>query len=109
MTVFTDKRVPHLPAVEKTNNAQLKVAQRNGVIHILSALDNLTAYGSTAGAARSKLEGRTFCIPGRPLPPRVPAVSSADSLGLKACSGGVHAVERSECARGRGSSFKRWP
>jgi N-acetyl-gamma-glutamyl-phosphate reductase len=41
VTVFTDKRVPHLPAVEKTNNAQLKVAQRDGVIHILSALDNL--------------------------------------------------------------------
>jgi N-acetyl-gamma-glutamyl-phosphate reductase len=39
--VFTDKRVPHLPALEKTNNAQLKVAQREGVIHILSALDNL--------------------------------------------------------------------
>jgi N-acetyl-gamma-glutamyl-phosphate reductase len=41
VTVFTDKRVPHLPAVEKTNNAQLKVAQRDGVVHILSALDNL--------------------------------------------------------------------
>jgi len=41
VTVFTDKRVPHLPAVEKTNNAQLKVARRDGVIHILSALDNL--------------------------------------------------------------------
>jgi N-acetyl-gamma-glutamyl-phosphate reductase len=41
VTVLTDKRVPHLPAVEKTNNAQLKVAQRDGVIHILSALDNL--------------------------------------------------------------------
>jgi N-acetyl-gamma-glutamyl-phosphate reductase len=41
ITVFTDKRVPHLPAVEKTNNAQLKVNQRDGVIHILSALDNL--------------------------------------------------------------------
>jgi N-acetyl-gamma-glutamyl-phosphate reductase len=41
VTVFTDKRVPHLPAVEKTNNAQLKVNARDGVIHILSALDNL--------------------------------------------------------------------
>ena len=41
VTVFTDRRVPSLPAVEKTNNAQLKVAQRDGVIHILSALDNL--------------------------------------------------------------------
>ena len=41
VTVFTDRRVPSLPAVEKPNNAQLKVAQRDGVIHILSALDNL--------------------------------------------------------------------
>jgi N-acetyl-gamma-glutamyl-phosphate reductase len=41
VSVFTDKRVPHLPSVEKTNDAQLKVAQRDGVIHILSALDNL--------------------------------------------------------------------
>jgi N-acetyl-gamma-glutamyl-phosphate reductase len=39
--VFTDGRVPNLPAVEKTNNAQLAVAQREGVIHILSAIDNL--------------------------------------------------------------------
>jgi N-acetyl-gamma-glutamyl-phosphate reductase len=39
--VFTDGRVPNLPAVEKTNNAQLRVAERQGVIHILSALDNL--------------------------------------------------------------------
>ena len=39
--VFTDKRVPFLPALEKTNRAQLKVAQRDGVIHLLSALDNL--------------------------------------------------------------------
>jgi len=41
VTVFTDGRVPYLPALEKTNNAQLAVAQREGVIHILSALDNL--------------------------------------------------------------------
>jgi len=41
VTVFTDGRVPHLPAIEKTNHAQLRVAQREGVIHILSALDNL--------------------------------------------------------------------
>jgi N-acetyl-gamma-glutamyl-phosphate reductase len=41
VTVFTDGRVPHLPALEKTNGAQLAVAQREGVIHILSALDNL--------------------------------------------------------------------
>jgi N-acetyl-gamma-glutamyl-phosphate reductase len=41
VTVLTDGRVPHLPALEKTNAAQLKVSQREGVIHILSALDNL--------------------------------------------------------------------
>jgi N-acetyl-gamma-glutamyl-phosphate reductase len=39
--VFTDGRIPNLPAVEKTNHAQLRVAEREGVIHILSALDNL--------------------------------------------------------------------
>jgi N-acetyl-gamma-glutamyl-phosphate reductase len=39
--VFTDGRVPHLPALEKTNNSQLAVSQREGVIHILSAIDNL--------------------------------------------------------------------
>jgi N-acetyl-gamma-glutamyl-phosphate reductase len=39
--VFTDGRVPNLPAVEKTNHAQLRVAEREGVIHILSAIDNL--------------------------------------------------------------------
>ncbi len=41
VSVFTDKRVPNLPSVEKTNKAQLKVTRRDGVIHILSALDNL--------------------------------------------------------------------
>jgi len=41
VTVFTDGRVPHLPALEKTNRAQLAVAQREGVVHVLSALDNL--------------------------------------------------------------------
>jgi N-acetyl-gamma-glutamyl-phosphate reductase len=41
VTVFTDGRVPHLPAIEKTNHAQLRVAQRDGVIHILCAIDNL--------------------------------------------------------------------
>jgi N-acetyl-gamma-glutamyl-phosphate reductase len=41
VTVFEGGRVPHLPALEKTNNAQLTVAQREGVIHVLSALDNL--------------------------------------------------------------------
>jgi N-acetyl-gamma-glutamyl-phosphate reductase len=41
VTVFTDGRVPNLPSLEKTNNAQLAVAQREGVVHVLSALDNL--------------------------------------------------------------------
>lgn len=39
--VFTDGRVPFLPALEKTNDAQLAVAERDGVVHVLSALDNL--------------------------------------------------------------------
>jgi N-acetyl-gamma-glutamyl-phosphate reductase len=41
VTVFTDGRVPNLPSLEKTNNAQLAVRQRQGVVHVLSALDNL--------------------------------------------------------------------
>ena len=41
VTVFEDVRVPHLPALEKTNDAQLAVAQRSGIVHILSGLDNL--------------------------------------------------------------------
>ncbi len=39
--VFTDGRVPNLPALERTNHAQLAVAQHDGVIHVLSAIDNL--------------------------------------------------------------------
>jgi N-acetyl-gamma-glutamyl-phosphate reductase len=41
VTVFEDARVPNLPSLEMTNDAQLAVAQRNGIIHILSGLDNL--------------------------------------------------------------------
>jgi len=41
VTVFTDARVPHLPALEKTNDAQLAVAQRSGIVHIVCGLDNL--------------------------------------------------------------------
>ena len=52
VSVFTDRRVPHLPAVEKTNNAQLKVAERSGVIHIMSALDNL-GKGASAQAVQN--------------------------------------------------------
>ena len=50
--VFSDGRVPHLPALEKTNNAQLAVAERDGVIHILSALDNL-GKGAAAQAVQN--------------------------------------------------------
>ena len=41
VTVFDDARVPNLPSLEMTNDAQLSVAQRNGIIHIVSGLDNL--------------------------------------------------------------------
>jgi N-acetyl-gamma-glutamyl-phosphate reductase len=41
VTVFRDLRAPHLPALEGTNDAHLAVAEREGVIHVLSALDNL--------------------------------------------------------------------
>ena len=41
VTVFEDLRAPHLPALEGTNDAHLAVAERDGVVHVLSALDNL--------------------------------------------------------------------
>jgi N-acetyl-gamma-glutamyl-phosphate reductase len=41
VTVFEDARVPNLPSLERTNDAQLAVAQRNGIIQIISGLDNL--------------------------------------------------------------------
>jgi len=41
VTVFHDLRAPHLPALEGTNDAHLAVAERDGVVHILAALDNL--------------------------------------------------------------------
>ncbi|HZO92576.1 MAG TPA: N-acetyl-gamma-glutamyl-phosphate reductase [Candidatus Baltobacteraceae bacterium] len=41
VTVFGDVRPPHLPALEGTNDAHLSVAERDGVVHVLSALDNL--------------------------------------------------------------------
>ena len=41
VTVFRDVRAPHLPALEGTNDAHLAVAERDGVVHVLSALDNL--------------------------------------------------------------------
>jgi N-acetyl-gamma-glutamyl-phosphate reductase len=41
VTVFRDLRAPYLPALEGTNDAHLAVAEREGVIQILSAIDNL--------------------------------------------------------------------
>jgi N-acetyl-gamma-glutamyl-phosphate reductase len=41
VTVFGDVRAPHLPALEGTNDAHLGVAERDGVVHVLSAIDNL--------------------------------------------------------------------
>jgi N-acetyl-gamma-glutamyl-phosphate reductase len=41
VTVFHDVRAPHLPALQGTNDAHLAVAQREGIIQVLSALDNL--------------------------------------------------------------------
>ena len=41
VTVFDDVRAPHLPALAGTNEAHLSVAERDGVVHVMSALDNL--------------------------------------------------------------------
>jgi N-acetyl-gamma-glutamyl-phosphate reductase len=41
VTVFDDARVPNLPSLEMTNDAQLAVAQRSGLVHVISGLDNL--------------------------------------------------------------------
>lgn len=41
VSVFTDARVPNLPALAKTNNAQLAVAERGGIVHIVCGIDNL--------------------------------------------------------------------
>lgn len=41
VTVFRDLRAPHLPALEGTNDAHLAVAEREGVVHVLAAIDNL--------------------------------------------------------------------
>ena len=41
VTVFRDVRAPHLPALEGTNDAHLAVVERDGVVHVLSAIDNL--------------------------------------------------------------------
>lgn len=41
VTVFDGVRAPYLPALEGTNEAHLALAERDGIIHVLSALDNL--------------------------------------------------------------------
>jgi len=41
VTVFEDGRAPFLPALEKTNDAQLAVFEQAGIIHLLSGIDNL--------------------------------------------------------------------
>ena len=41
VSVFTDGRVPNLPSLEKTNNAQLAVSERGGIVHIVCGIDNL--------------------------------------------------------------------
>jgi N-acetyl-gamma-glutamyl-phosphate reductase len=41
VTVFRDLRAPHLPALEGTNDAHLAVAEREGIVQVLSALDNI--------------------------------------------------------------------
>ncbi|HTJ24699.1 MAG TPA: N-acetyl-gamma-glutamyl-phosphate reductase [Candidatus Limnocylindria bacterium] len=52
ITVFRDVRAPHLPALEGTNDAHLAVAERDGVVHVLSALDNL-GKGAAAQAIQN--------------------------------------------------------
>ena len=41
VTVFRTLRAPHLPALIGTNDAHLAVAERDGVVQVLSAIDNL--------------------------------------------------------------------
>jgi N-acetyl-gamma-glutamyl-phosphate reductase len=41
VTVFRDVRSPYLPALEGTNDAHLAVAEREGVVQVLAAIDNL--------------------------------------------------------------------
>jgi len=41
VTVLDGERVPALPALEMTNDAQLAVAQRSGIVHIICGIDNL--------------------------------------------------------------------
>ncbi len=41
VTVFRDGRVPNLPALVKTNDAQIAVAERGGIVHVVCGIDNL--------------------------------------------------------------------
>ena len=41
VTVLTGGRVPNLPSLAKTNNAQLAVAERGGIVHVVCGIDNL--------------------------------------------------------------------
>ena len=52
VTVFRDLRAPHLPALEGTNDAHIAVAERDGVVHVLSAIDNL-GKGAAAQAVQN--------------------------------------------------------
>ena len=41
VTVLEAGRAPYLPALERTNDAQLAVAERGGIVHLISGIDNL--------------------------------------------------------------------
>jgi N-acetyl-gamma-glutamyl-phosphate reductase len=41
VTVFEDGRAPNLPSLEKTNDAQLAVSERGGIVHVVCGIDNL--------------------------------------------------------------------
>jgi N-acetyl-gamma-glutamyl-phosphate reductase len=57
ITVFEDARIPNLPSLEKTNNGQLAVAERSGIVHILSGIDNLGK-----GAAGSAVQNMNLML-----------------------------------------------
>jgi N-acetyl-gamma-glutamyl-phosphate reductase len=41
VSVFDDGRAPYLPALERTNEAHLAVFEHDGIIHLVSGIDNL--------------------------------------------------------------------
>jgi len=57
VSVFEDARIPNLPSLEKTNDAQLAVAERNGIVQILSGIDNLGK-----GAAGSAVQNMNLML-----------------------------------------------